>query len=83
MHDGSADDGAAGLFGYEADYGNTKVWNLDFLAKLRDLVGLIWNRGTFRAHLSVRPSDSQICTDLYWLLFGFMEEKFLPPQFHI
>lgn len=47
----------------------SRLWKYEglefrFPPKLRDLEGLIWNWGTFCAHLSVRPSDAQICTDL-------------------
>lgn len=62
----------------------SRLWKYEglefrFPPKLRVLEGLIWNRRTFCTHPSirpsVRPSDSQICTDLYRLLSGFMEGK--------
>lgn len=42
MHDGNGDERlAVSRVGYEADYGNLKVWNLEFPRLLKDLVSLI------------------------------------------
>lgn len=47
MHDGNTDESVeVGRVGYEADYGNRNVWNLEFPRLQKDLESLILNRLT-------------------------------------
>lgn len=47
MHDGNTDESVeVGRVGYEADYGNRRVWNLEFPRLQKDLESLILNRLT-------------------------------------
>lgn len=53
MHDGYGDECVgAGWLGYEADYGNMRVWISDFLQSSQDLESLISNRLAFCGGLS-------------------------------
>lgn len=50
MHDGNGDKCVeVGRVGCEADYGNAKVWSLEFPRLLKDLKSLILNRLTWCA----------------------------------